>query len=240
MLPHFEGAFTLAVMDRHGLVGVRDPHGFRPLCLGRLEHGWVIASETAALDIVGAQFVREIEPGEMLVIDDTGPRSVRPFPPSVSRLCLFEFVYFARPDSTLYGQSVHTVRQRAGRGLAEQAPADADVVVPVPESGIPAAQGYAAVSGIPYSDGLVKNRYVGRTFIEPAQSMRDRGIHMKLNPMPAGPRRQAGRPRRRFDRAWLDDTPTGSDGPRCGGNRSPPSYLLAAVPVAVLLWDGHG
>ena len=184
VLPHFEGAFTLAVMDRHGLVGVRDPHGFRPLCLGRLEHGWVIASETAALDIVGAQFVREIEPGEMLAIDEAGPRSVRPFPPSVSRLCLFEFVYFARPDSTLYGQSVHTVRQRAGRGLAGQAPADADVVVPVPESGIPAAQGYAAVSGIPYSDGLVKNRYVGRTFIEPAQSMRDRGIHMKLNPMP--------------------------------------------------------
>jgi amidophosphoribosyltransferase len=184
VLPDLQGAFTLTVMDRHCLVGVRDPYGFRPLCLGRLADGWVIASETAALDIVGARFVREIEPGEMLVVDEAGPRSLRPFPPSEPQLCLFEFVYFARPDSTLYGQSVHSVRHRAGRGLAEQAPTDADVVVPVPESGIPAAQGYAAVSGIPYSDGLVKNRYVGRTFIEPAQSMRDRGIRMKLNPMP--------------------------------------------------------
>ena len=184
VLPALEGAFTLAVMDRHCLVGVRDPHGFRPLCLGRLQDGWVIASETAALDIVGARFVREIEPGEMVIIDEAGPHSRRPFPTSDPRLCLFEFVYFARPDSTLYGQSVHSVRHRAGRYLAAQAPAEADVVVPVPESGIPAAQGYAAVSGIPYSDGLVKNRYVGRTFIEPAQSMRDRGIRMKLNPMP--------------------------------------------------------
>ena len=184
VLPSFQGAFTLAVMDRRSLVGVRDPHGFRPLCLGRLDDGWVVASETAALDIVGAWFVREVEPGEMVVIDAAGPRSVRPFRPSESRMCLFEFVYFARPDSRVQGESVHAVRQRAGRSLASEAPAAADVVVPVPESGIPAAQGYAAVSGIPYSDGLVKNRYVGRTFIEPAQSMRDRGIRMKLNPMP--------------------------------------------------------
>jgi amidophosphoribosyltransferase len=184
VLPSFTGAFTLAMMDRNTLVGVRDPNGFRPLCLGRLPEGWVIASETAALDILGASFVREIEPGEMVVIDESGLHSDHPFESPQASLCLFEFVYFARPDSTLYGQNIHAVRRRMGEHLAEQAPADADIVVPVPESGIPAAQGYAAATGIPYSDGLVKNRYVGRTFIQPAQSMRDHGIRMKLNPMP--------------------------------------------------------
>ncbi|MCB1247069.1 MAG: amidophosphoribosyltransferase [Acidimicrobiia bacterium] len=184
VLPTFEGAFSLAVMDRSTLVGVRDPHGFRPLCLGRLGRSWIVASETAALDILGAEFVRQIAPGEMVVIDDDGCRSVFPFEPADSKLCIFEFVYFARPDSTLLGETIHTTRHRMGRLLAEQAPVDADITVPVPESGIPAAQGFAAVSGIPYVDGLVKNRYVGRTFIEPAQSMRERGIKMKLNPMP--------------------------------------------------------
>jgi amidophosphoribosyltransferase len=183
-LPRFVGAFSLAVMDRTTLVGVRDPHGFRPLCLGRLAEGWVIASETAALDIIGAAFEREIQPGEMVVIDDAGPRSLWPFDAMSANLCLFEFVYFARPDSTLFGTNVHAARRRMGEHLARQAPVHADVVVPVPESGIPAAQGYAAVSKIPYVDGLVKNRYVGRTFISPAQSMRDRGIRVKLNPMP--------------------------------------------------------
>ncbi len=185
VLPSLEGAFTLAVMDTSTLVGVRDPHGFRPLCLGSLDDSWVIASETAALDIVGADFIREIEPGEMVVIDADGPRFLEPFPATTTDLCIFEFVYFARPDSTLLGHNVHTRRQNMGRSLAEQAPVDADVVVPVPESGIPAAQGFAAVSGIPYSDGLVKNRYVGRTFIQPAQAMRDRGVRMKLNAMPS-------------------------------------------------------
>jgi amidophosphoribosyltransferase len=183
-LPAFEGAFTLAVMDRSHLVGVRDPHGFRPLCLGKSGETWFLASETAALDIVGAEFLREIEPGEMVVIGRDGPTSMFPFDQAAPRLCLFEFVYFARPDSNIYGQNIHAARRRAGWALAKEAPADADVVVPVPESGIPAAQGYAAYSHIPYVDGLVKNRYVGRTFIEPAQSMRDRGISMKLNPMP--------------------------------------------------------
>ena len=185
VLPGLEGAFTLAVMDTSTLVGVRDPHGFRPLCLGSLDDSWVIASETAALDIVGADFVREIQPGEMVVIDADGPRFREPFAATTTDLCIFEFVYFARPDSTLLGHNVHTRRQNMGRSLAQQAPVDADVVVPVPESGIPAAQGFAAVSGIPYSDGLVKNRYVGRTFIQPAQAMRDRGVRMKLNAMPS-------------------------------------------------------
>ncbi len=183
-LPGFAGAFSLVVMDQGRLIGVRDPHGFRPLCLGRIEGGWVLASETAALDIVAADFVREIAPGEMIVIDAGGPRSFWPFEPAPPRLCLFEFVYFARPDSNLYGQNVHAARRRMGELLAGQAPVEADAVVPVPESGIPAAQGFAAASGLPYTDGLVKNRYVGRTFIDPAPGMRERGIRMKLNPMP--------------------------------------------------------
>ncbi len=184
ILPTFEGAFTLAVMDRTTLVGVRDPRGFRPLCLGRLADGWIIASETAALDILGANLVRQIAPGEMVVIDDDGPRSIFPFAQTEPRLCIFEFVYFARPDSTLLGRTIHSTRQEMGRCLARQAPIDADITVPVPESGIPAAQGFAEVSRIPYTDGLVKNRYVGRTFIEPAQEMRERGVRMKLNAMP--------------------------------------------------------
>ncbi len=161
VLPMFEGAFTLAVMDNTTLVGVRDPHGFRPLCLGKLDDSWVIASETAALDILGADLVRQIAPGEMVVIDRNGPTSRFPFQPTESRLCVFEFVYFARPDSTLLGQTIHKTRQRMGRLLADQAPVDADITVPVPESGIPAAQGFSEVSGVPYVDGLVKNRYVG-------------------------------------------------------------------------------
>ncbi len=186
VLPTFEGAFSLVVMDQGRLVGVRDPHGFRPLCLGRVgESTWVLASETAALDLVGATFVRDIEPGEMIVIDATGHRTYQPFEQAPPQLCVFEFVYFARPDSNLYGENVFGARQRMGNRLATEFPADADVVVPVPESGIPAAQGFSATSGIPYADGLVKNRYIGRTFIEPTQLLRDQGIRLKLNPIPA-------------------------------------------------------
>jgi amidophosphoribosyltransferase len=184
VLPMFEGAFSLVLMDQGRLVGVRDPQGFRPLCLGSLEGGWALASETAALDIIGARFVREIGAGEMVVIDAGGVRSSWPFPAVDPHLCLFEFVYFARPDSQMYGRNIHGARQEMGRRLAMEHPAEADIVVPVPESGIPAAQGYAAVSGLPYADGLVKNRYLGRTFIEPTQNMRDLGVRLKLNPIP--------------------------------------------------------
>ncbi|CAN5822174.1 amidophosphoribosyltransferase [soil metagenome] len=185
VLPTLDGAFSLVVMDQGRVVGVRDPHGFRPLCLGELPGGgWALASETAALDLVGADFTREIEAGEMVVIDANGVRSLRPFETSDPRLCLFEYVYFARPDSRLHGQTVHSARRRMGVALAGEHPVDADVVVPVPESGIPAAQGFSEASGVPYADGLVKNRYVGRTFIEPSQLMRDRGIRLKLNPIP--------------------------------------------------------
>ena len=184
--PAWDGAFSLVIMDQGRIVGLRDPNGFRPLCLGSLpEGGWVLSSESAALDLVGAKFVREIEPGEMLVIDAGGPKSYRPFESSAAGLCVFEFVYFARPDSHMYGQSIHSARREMGRILADEHPApDADIVVPVPESGIPAAQGFSDEAGLPYTDGLVKNRYVGRTFIEPTQMLRDQGIKLKLNTIP--------------------------------------------------------
>jgi amidophosphoribosyltransferase len=184
VLPELRGGFSFVMMDDAHLIGVRDPHGIWPLVLGRLgDSGWVLASETAALDIVGAHFVREVAPGEMVVIDASGVREHR-FAPPDPKLCLFEFVYFARPDTMLYGRSVHAARQRMGEELARQAPVDADMVMPVPESGVPAAQGYARASGIPYGDGLVKNRYVGRTFIQPSQQQRDQGVRVKLNPLP--------------------------------------------------------
>ncbi len=183
--PTWKGAFSLVIMDQGRIIGLRDPNGFRPLCLGSLPGGgWVMASETAALDIVGARFMREVNAGEMVVIDAAGVHSYFPFDKVDPGLCVFEFVYFARPDSQIYGRNVHSARYDMGKQLAAEHPVGADVVVPVPESGIPAAQGYAAVSGIPYADGLVKNRYVGRTFIEPSQLIRDQGIRLKLNPIP--------------------------------------------------------
>jgi amidophosphoribosyltransferase len=184
VLPEFEGAYTLVVMDDTSVVAVRDPHGFRPLSLGRIgSEGWVVASETAALDLVGASFEQDVLPGEMVVLSQGGVTSSFPQGSAPSRLCVFEYVYFARPDSILAGQNVQAARVLMGRRLAREAPAPADVVVPVPESGIPAAQGFAWESGIPYEDGLVKNRYVGRTFIEPEQMLRDQGIRLKLNPI---------------------------------------------------------
>jgi amidophosphoribosyltransferase len=185
VLPMLKGAFSFVLADEGHVIGVRDPHGFRPLCLGKLENGWVLASETPALDIVGAHFVRELDPGETVVIDATGVRSVRPFPDSTvaPALCLFEFVYFARPDSRLYGRGVHQARVHMGEQLAEQAPVEADMVMGVPESGVPAAEGFARVSGIPYGQGLVKNRYIGRSFIAPSQAQRESAVRMKLNPL---------------------------------------------------------
>jgi amidophosphoribosyltransferase len=182
VLPKLAGAFSLVLMDEAHLFGVRDPHGFRPLVLGRTEGGWVLASETAALDIVGAHFVRDVEPGELVAIDASGVRSIRYAEPT-PKLCLFEFVYIARPDTQLYGQSVHSARQRMGEELARQSPVDGDMVMPVPESGVPAAQGYARASGVPYGDGFVKNRYVGRTFIDPNTQARGASVRIKLNPL---------------------------------------------------------
>ncbi len=176
------GAFCLTFMDENTLYAARDPYGVRPLSLGRLDRGWVVASETAALDIVGASFVRDIEPGELLAIDADGVRSSRFAPPS-PKGCVFEYVYLARPDSTIGGRSVHKTRVDIGRRLAQERPVDADLVIGVPESGIPAAVGYAQESGIPYGQGLTKNAYVGRTFIQPSQTIRQLGIRLKLNPL---------------------------------------------------------
>jgi amidophosphoribosyltransferase len=182
VLPRLRGAFSLVFMDEETLYAARDPQGIRPLVLGRLESGWVIASETAALDTIGASFIREVEPGEMIAIDAAGLRSRR-FAPAQPKGCIFEYVYLARPDTTIAGKRVHSVRVEVGRTLAREAPADADLVIPVPESGTPAAIGYAEESGIPYGQGLVKNSYVGRTFIKPSQTLRQLGIRLKLNPL---------------------------------------------------------
>jgi amidophosphoribosyltransferase len=181
-LPLVRGAYSLVFMDEHTLYAARDPQGFRPLVLGRLATGWAVASETAALDIVGASFVREIEPGELVGIDERGVRSHR-FARPHSAGCLFEYVYLARPDTTIAGRSVQATRVQVGRMLAAEHPVEADLVIPVPESGTPAAIGYAQASGIPYGQGLVKNSYVGRTFIQPSQTIRQRGIRLKLNPL---------------------------------------------------------
>jgi amidophosphoribosyltransferase len=182
IMPRLEGAFSLVIMDERTLYGVRDRHGVRPLCIGKLPGGWVVASETAALDIVGATLVREVEPGEVVAVDEQGLRSRR-FAPPTPRLCVFEHVYLARADSTLAGQSVHQVRRALGAALATEAPVEADLVIPVPDTAWSAAAGYAEASGIPFGEGLMKNRYVGRTFIQPSQTMRQLGIRIKLNPL---------------------------------------------------------
>jgi amidophosphoribosyltransferase len=182
VLPTLRGAFSFVFMDEDTLYAARDAAGVRPLVLGRLERGWVVASETAALDIVGASVVREVEPGEMIAVDERGLRSTR-FAEAKPKGCAFEYVYLARPDTHIAGRSVYLSRVEMGRRLAAEAPVEADLVIPTPESGTPAAIGYAEASGIPYGSGLVKNSYVGRTFIQPSQTIRQLGIRLKLNPL---------------------------------------------------------
>jgi len=178
-----EGAFSMLFLTPHELIAIRDSRGFRPLALGRLGDAWVIASETCAFDLIDAQYVRDIEPGEMIMIDRDGLRSSHPLPPQKHSMCLFEHVYFARPDSLIYGKSINESRHKMGRRLAIEQPAEADIVVPVPDSGVAAAIGYAAESGLSFRFGLVRNHYVGRTFIEPRQSIRSFGVRIKLNPV---------------------------------------------------------
>ena len=184
VLPTVKGAFCFVMMDERSVYAARDPFGVRPLSLGRLPNGFCVASETCALDIVGATLVRDIEPGELIRIDDRGVHSVSFAESPRKALCVFEYVYLARADSRMRGQTVHEARREMGRRLAVEAPADADMVIAVPSTGHSAAQGYSEVSGIPYGDGLYKNNYVGRTFIQPSQSLRDRGVKLKLNPIP--------------------------------------------------------
>ena len=182
VLPTLKGAFSLVFMDEHTLYAARDCNGVRPLVIGKLEHGWVVASESAALDIVGASFVREVEAGEFIAIDQNGLRSHHWATPE-PKGCIFEYVYLARPDTSIAGRNVHATRVAVGEQLAKEHPVEADLVIPVPESGTPAAVGYARASGIPYGAGLVKNSYVGRTFIQPSQTIRQLGIRLKLNPL---------------------------------------------------------
>jgi amidophosphoribosyltransferase len=198
VLPRVHGAYSLVILDAQRVIGVRDPHGFRPLVLGKLQTtddpgfrglwpvdptGWVIASETAALDMVGAEFIRDVEPGEIVVLQQgRDPVSVR-FADATPALCVFELIYFARPDSYMEGRNLYEARRQMGMQLAIERPADADLVMPVPDTGAPAAAGYAEASGLPYREGLVRNRYTGRTFIQPSQTMRHRGVTMKLNPL---------------------------------------------------------
>lgn len=178
-----EGAFSMLFLTPGQLVAIRDPRGFRPLALGRLNDAWVVASETCAFDLIDATYIRDVEPGEMIVINEEGLRSSHPLPPQPRSMCIFEHVYFSRPDSIIFGQSVNRSRHKMGERLAVEQPADADIVVPVPDSGVPASIGYAAESGLPFRFGLVRNHYVGRTFIEPKQSIRSFGVRIKLNPV---------------------------------------------------------
>lgn len=182
-LNRIRGAFSIIFLSESGLMGVRDPHGLRPLSLGRIKDGWVIASETCAFDLIEAEFVRDIEPGELVVINEKGLESYRPFPHVEPAPCIFEYIYFARPDSIIFGHDVYSIRKALGRELAKEAPVRADMVIPVPDSGAPAALGFAEGSGIPFEMGLIRNHYVGRTFIEPQQSIRHFGVKIKLNPV---------------------------------------------------------
>jgi len=184
VLRQVTGAYSLMILTLDGMYAVRDPHGFRPLGLGRLGESWVVASETCALDLIEARHEREVEPGELVKVSDAGLQAFRAFPAAERQQCVFEYVYFARPDSVLWGRNVHTVRKAFGRELAREHPVDADIVIPVPDSGSSAALGFAEQSGIHYEMGLIRNHYVGRTFIEPSQGIRHFGVKVKLNPMP--------------------------------------------------------
>jgi amidophosphoribosyltransferase len=178
-----QGAFSLVLLTKDRLIAVRDPHGFRPLTLGKLGDAYIVCSETCALDLIDAEWIRDIEPGEVFIAGPEGTRSIHPFPPAPLAHCIFEHVYFARPDSYVFGKSVNEVRTELGRVLAREQPATADVIVPVPDSGVCAAAGYAEASGLPLQMGLIRNHYVGRTFIEPHQSIRHFGVRVKLNPV---------------------------------------------------------
>jgi amidophosphoribosyltransferase len=182
-MARLQGAYSVVALSEGKLVAFRDPHGFRPLCLGRLDGDWVVASETCALDLVGAEYEREVAPGELVAVDADGVHAQQAVPAAAGALCIFEFFYLARPDSRLAGVEVHGARVRMGERLAEEAPVAADLVLPIPDSGTPAAIGFSRASGIPFSEGVIKNRYVGRTFIQPDQRLREQGVRLKFNPL---------------------------------------------------------
>jgi len=182
-LLQLKGAYSLLLLTQDQMIGLRDPHGFRPLCLGKLDGAYVFSSETCALDLIQAEYIREVEPGEIIIIDKKGARSLKPFPPAKPSLCIFEFIYFARPDSRVFGESVYLSRKQLGRELAIEKPVECDLVIPMPDSGNCAALGFAETSGIPLEMGIIRNHYVGRTFIQPSQTSRDLSVKVKLNPV---------------------------------------------------------
>ena len=236
-----DGAYAMVLASPTALYAFRDPHGIRPLCLGKLpdDRGWVVSSETCGLDIVGAEFVRDVRPGEIIRINDTGISTLQAIEPREPRGCIFEYVYFARPDSVIDGQSVYQARRNMGRILAREAPVEADLVLGVPDSGVPGALGYSEASGIEFTDGIVKNRYVGRTFIQPTQEMRQMGIRIKLNPLPsviAGKRLVViddSIVRGNTSKKLVDMLRSGRRGGNPFPHREPRGY------VAVLLWHRH-
>ena len=180
-LKQVSGAYSLVLMTKTELLAARDPHGFRPLCLGKLDGSYIVASETCVMDLIEAEFIREIEPGELILINDQGIQSFFPFNKAETKHCVFEHIYFARPDSFMFGEHVYTARKKMGRAMAQESPADVDIVVPVPDSGVVSAMGFAEESGIPFEMGLIRNHYVGRTFIEPQSQIRHFGVKLKLN-----------------------------------------------------------
>jgi amidophosphoribosyltransferase len=182
-MSEIKGAYSCVLMTENQLIAIRDPNGWRPLCLGKLKNAYVIASETCALDLIDAEFIRDIDPGEIVIIDGNGLKSIKPFPEGRKSCCIFEFIYFARPDSNIFGRNVYAVRKKLGKRLAEEYPVKADFAMPLPDSGSYAAIGYCQASGIPMEMGVIRNHYVGRTFIQPSQSMRDFGVKVKLNPV---------------------------------------------------------
>ncbi len=240
-LLQLEGAFSLVFLAGDRVIIARDPHGFRPLAMGQLEISGgrvstVFASETCAFDLIGAVYLNDVEPGEMVIVGPEGVTRERYAPKRDYAHCVFEHVYFSRPDSIVFGRSVQQSREMQGRLLARECPADADIVVPLPDSGVPAALGYAQESGLPFKQALIRNHYVGRTFIEPSQAIRDFGVKLKLNPVRALARGQASNSCRRFDCSrdyFPQDCP---HGPQCGCARSASARLLPADDFAVLLW----
>jgi len=228
-LRQVRGAYSLLILTDEGMLGMRDPNGFRPLCLGRLEDSWVLASETCAFDIIDAKYVRDVEPGEIVLINEKGLVSIKPFERTTAAQCIFEYIYFARPDSRIYNTSVQKVRKKLGAILASESSVSADVVVPVPDSSNMAATGFAEQSGIPYEMGLIRNHYIGRTFIEPDQAIRDFGARLKYNAV-----RESMEGKRVI---LIDDSIVRGTTIR-RGQGSAPSHHLARHHLALLLWDG--
>ena len=233
------GAYSLALLTANRLIAARDPNGFRPLALGRMGDAWIVCSETCALDLIGATYERDIEPGEVVVITEAGVRSIKPFPPQPLSHCVFEHVYFARPDSYVFGSSVNEVRTEFGRTLALEAPVDADVVVPIPDSGVCAAIGFAEQAGLPMKMGLIRNHYVGRTFIEPQQAIRHFSVKVKLNPVRSILEGRRVDPVGRLDCPRYDEPEDREDGQGGRRARGAPAHQLSADHLTLLLRCGH-